>query len=159
MIVSDTDSFASTEPLPADEQTPPIEPVAPESTGTADDDRTTREHTTDETAADREETAEDRVSASGSGDDADHPAAEGAGDVHIVSDTDAYASTEPLTASETEPAPDVTEDASDRRDAADSDRGDVADADSDVAVRRPRARRRRCRPRPGRGRRRRRRAE
>ena len=36
---------------------------------------------------------------------------EGAADTHIVWDTDAYASTEPLRASEAEPAPDLSEDA------------------------------------------------
>ena len=128
-IVADTDAYAATEPVPAAEQTPPIERVAPASADTDehplsgdDHDRTTDE----EAAADLDET-HDPVSTSESGEDADDAddaeprRDEGAADTHIVSDTDAYASTEPLQASDAEPAPDLAEDADARRGDTDSD--------------------------------------
>ena len=146
-IVSDTDAYASTEPLPADEQTPPVEPVAPAATGAAEGERTAsdasagRDRTTGDEAADRDRTTGDETAAAdeaGAGEatsrsaDEVHRAGGGEADLQIVSDTDAYASTEPLPASDAEPAPKDEID-SDRTDA-DDRTGDHAPAETGAAV-------------------------
>ncbi len=131
-IVSDTDTFASTEPLPLDEQTPPVEPVAPAATEAAegarstDDETAERDRTTDDETAAAEAGAGE--STSRSADDEDPGTGGGEADLQIVSDTDSYASTEPLQASEAEPAP-TDEIDSDRPDAGDRTEDDRADGD------------------------------
>ena len=66
-IVSDTDAYAATEPVPAAEQTPPIERVAPASADTDEHPLSSDDHdrtTDEEAAADLDETR-DRVSSLG----------------------------------------------------------------------------------------------